>query len=516
MKLKKTYKSVLKNHTTCQLIIVFASIISLYGCKPDAIFFEERQELLKGFYFESFIIEAKNNPGLEQDIVFDTSNRTNIFAVLDSEIDLSRAVVTYKVHDGRVKVGDTEQISGKTVVNLNNPIKYSIYYDKYSEIIVNAYVVPYSGLPIVMINVMDQKNIEDTETWLPSVMRIYGVNQYEDFDDTIQIKGRGNSSWRDFPKKGYNIKLSQRHKVLDMDKHKRWCLIANWRDRTRLRNEVTYKLGRWSEGMEWNPHERFVELYLNGKHVGMYNLCETIRVDKNRVDIDELTTNDSTIETISGGYLLEVDDYKQQDNYFSTPLRKWPFGVAYPEEEDITIPQLKYIKSFIINLEQKLTERDFEYIRENVDYPSFVDYYLIQTFSGNQDFKTPRSLYFYKKRNGKLYAGPLWDFDYKTYIDSEKEFFQPVMYKYLFDDPEFIKVMKERWHTMSDSLVKRTQDYIDRRALYIKRSEIINGAMWPGVKDNGDELLDFDTAIMKMKDYVKARAEFMNGIIEGF
>ena len=71
-----------------------------------------------------------------------------------------------------------------------------------------------------------------------------------------------------------------------MPKHKRWVLLANWMDRTLLRNAVTFETAR--QIMDWAPRGRFVELYLNGKHQGNYYLCEQIKPDENRVDIDEI------------------------------------------------------------------------------------------------------------------------------------------------------------------------------------------------------------------------------------
>lgn len=49
--------------------------------------------------------------------------------------------------------------------------------------------------------------------------------------------------------------------------------------------------------MPWAPRGKFVELFLNGNFLGNYYLCEQIKVDKNRVNI----------EKEDGGFILEFD-----------------------------------------------------------------------------------------------------------------------------------------------------------------------------------------------------------------
>ena len=90
-----------------------------------------------------------------------------------------------------------------------------------------------------------------------------------------------------------------------MPKHKRWVLLANWMDRTLMRNRVAFKLGECTQ-LDWTPRGEYVELVLNGKHLGNYLLCEQIKVDENRVNIAEI---DAESEDVSGGYLMELDTY---------------------------------------------------------------------------------------------------------------------------------------------------------------------------------------------------------------
>lgn len=78
------------------------------------------------------------------------------------------------------------------------------------------------------------------------------MNHFEDFKDSIEVKGRGNGTWR-FPKKPFNVKLNNKSSILGMPKHKRWSFLANYRDRTLLRNDVTFHIGYIADNLQWTP-----------------------------------------------------------------------------------------------------------------------------------------------------------------------------------------------------------------------------------------------------------------------
>ena len=109
------------------------------------------------------------------------------------------------------------------------------------------------------------------------------------------IRGRGNSTW-ELDKKPYKIKLDKGQNLLGMGKNKHWVLLANRLDQSLLRNRIISYLGT-AFGMPYTPKMLPVELVINGEYYGSYLLAEQVRVDKNRVDIDELGPDDNE-ETI--------------------------------------------------------------------------------------------------------------------------------------------------------------------------------------------------------------------------
>ena len=143
-------------------------------------------------------------------------------------------------------------------------------------------------------------------------------------DGTVNLKEatsmarlRGNTT-QAFPKKPFAVKLGKKAEILGMPKHKRWVLLANWKDKSLMRNHISLGIARkftehLSDGIPWNVSGEFVELIYNGVHVGNYYLCEQIKIDENRLDIQgEYDAGDYpslTPEQVGNfGYLLECDD----------------------------------------------------------------------------------------------------------------------------------------------------------------------------------------------------------------
>ena len=123
-------------------------------------------------------------------------------------------------------------------------------------------------LPQVVINTPNNQEIKSKTEWIEgatiSITLADGTIDYESKD--LEIRGRGNTTW-EYPKKPYALKLGSKAEILGMPKHKRWVLLANWMDRTLMRNDVSFEIARQT-GLAWTPRGKFVELVLNGKLMG--------------------------------------------------------------------------------------------------------------------------------------------------------------------------------------------------------------------------------------------------------
>ena len=420
-------------------------------------------------------------------------------AVLAGVTDFTSIRVVVTSNAARMEIGGREMGPDGADVDLSSPQTLRLTLGSTVE----EYTVSArnTGLPIVRIDT-GGRGINSKEEWLKdATIRIEQADGTVDLEGGLDIRGRGNSTWN-YPKKPYALKLKEKASVLSMPAHKRWILLANWKDRTLLRNDAAFWLSKHT-GLPYTVRGQFVEVVLNGQHKGNYYLCEQIKEDKNRVDIDKKT-----------GYLLELDSYYDEPYKFRNPdLFDLPWMVKYPDEEDITPEQFQYIQDWIRNLEVlmkdtgKVKEHAYE---EFFDVDTAIDYLIVEELTTNHDFYNtwpavgPHSCYMYIGKDGRLYTGPAWDFDYHVWVPqftsswqgADKTLFYPALLK----DEKFRDRLLERWDLQKDAL-KALPDYIDQMADYIRLSEEINHRMWPIVNnpENGDEEMTFQEAIDRIK-----------------
>lgn len=411
-------------------------------------------------------------------------------------------------------------------VDLSSPIRLQLYT---GNMVRQVYKVQArnTGLPIVRISTPGGRNITSKENWMEGAhMRIEMPLGEVDYEGTLSIRGRGNSTWN-YPKKPYALKLDKKDGVLGMPNGKRWILLANWKDRTILRNDAAFWLSRHTS-LPYTVRGRFVELELNGTHQGNYYLCEQIKIGKDRVDVDEMDPLEKDPALITGGYLLEVDTYFDEKNKFIFPnFFNLPWMVKEPDEEDISQEALAYIKDYIRNLEVLMKNtvrvRNHEY-EEFFDVDTAIDFLLVNELTMNNDFYNtwpwagPHSVYMYKQRDGKLFSGPVWDFDFHTFCPQftsswtglDKTLFYPALIK----DTKFKDALRKRWNEQKDDL-RGLPDYIDEMVELLRVSEEINHAKWPIVNnpENGDEELTYGQAIYRMKKAFVDKWEWMDGKI---
>ena len=291
-------------------------------------------------------------------------------------------------------------------------------------------------IPLLTIDIDESRGtIEDMNDDPDHNTKCYGditISVPEDFEGTYDtsytggtyemeyIKGRGNSTWSPNTKHPYKIKLDKKADLFGMGSDKHWALIANAMDGTLARNDFTYKLGK-ELGMTYTPVGVSVDVVMNGEYLGSYYLCETVRIDESRVDIDNLDNQETDDDyTITGGYLLGTAFYGANEGaYEFTTNHGMQFNVTSPEDTTASAYESRcaYIESFIERVENAIYGEpnpdtgEVEDVFDLIDLDSAVSYYWVQELSANGDFLDTGSTYCYKVRGGKLYFGPLWDFD---------------------------------------------------------------------------------------------------------
>lgn len=448
-------------------------------------------------------------------------------AVIPYLYDFSDLVASFTTveADATVYVGDVEQTSGESVNDFNNVVTYIV--ESASGARQEAKVkVRNTGLPVVTINgTVYSKNTEFDDIKGTTTINIDGT------DYTCGMRLRGNST-QNMPKKPYAIKLDSKAEILGMPKHKRWVLLANWLDRTMMRNDMAFYLAQQTGA--WAPRGKHVEVVLNGVHVGNYLLGEQIKIDKNRLNIAEVDAAEYTTDAevaANVGFLLECDqsvDYTEIYFRISSPV---PFYVYIKDPGDATsgTRAYTYIQNYFSSVGTALSRSNWTTLATYIDYQSFADYWLFSELTENQESKHPKSFYMHKDAGGKLCAGPAWDYDWGTFISMDNitdnsstagsvrnkfTMRYTMWYQYLFNDSAFVSVVKSRWAELKPKF-ETSLGYLDELAASLELSDTFNHAMWPCTGfnkefPNFDENLSYEDAIASMRAALEARIAWLD------
>ena len=264
-------------------------------------------------------------------------------------------------------------------------------------------------------------------------------------DAVIAIKGRGNSSWLNAPKKSYTIKFDNKQEFLGMSRNKSFALVANYFDKTLLRNVAAYELGRTVfDNLAWTPDSKSVNLFINGVYQGVYDAVESVKIDKARINIKSIEDYENVLGSeeeennnfFNYGYLLEVNERLDEDFNFVTSysenvtskedvLNPVPFSLKEPEggdvedvEKDKNVQLLSRIEEYVNDVQKRIYSPDFvdeyseNYYGKYIHVDSFIDWWLVEELAKNTDSNFFSSCYMYFDPEDKLFhMGPLWDFD---------------------------------------------------------------------------------------------------------
>lgn len=265
----------------------------------------------------------------------------------------------------------------------------------------DSHLYQLTNLPTVSIHTENNVEPFDKETEIPSQLTIISDDGTKLLSEAGSTRERGNFS-RTFPKRPYRIKFDAKQNVLDAPaKAKKWTLINNYGDKTLMRNLLAFHLSRLLE-MPYTPYGTAVDVFLNGEYKGCYQLCDQIQVNKKRVNITEMTPEDNSGEALTGGYLIEVDAYADQEVSWFTSDYNTRVTIKSPDEDEITTQQKNYIRNHYSKMEKNW--------RTYLDTDTYLRHFIVGEMSGNTD--TYWSVYMYKQRgDDKIYTGPVWDFD---------------------------------------------------------------------------------------------------------
>ena len=346
-----------------------------------------------------------------------------------------------------------------------------------------------------------------TSTQLNAQRKVEAHMTTEGYDGAIGIKLRGNSSLG-FNQKKYTIETRDADgedmdvSLFGLPAHSDWVLLAPYCDVSMLRDPLAFQL--WRDMGHWGPRTVMCEVTMDGSYRGIYILSEAIRRGVDRVNISKLKKTDTSGRELTGGYLLRIDTSNEDDATFvskvpgigeGTMTSEVIWSCFHPKRKNLQPEQLAYIQSYVDTVEQVIQSDYFAdpvkgYARY-IDVPSFVDYFIHTELSLNADAYR-RSAYFYKEKQkadgtgGKLFAGPVWDYNY-AYGNSnlanadEPESWcyeggsnnpTPALWQRLLQDPNFRKAVKKRYQALRKNVLsnKAINTFIDRQVKLLAKA----------------------------------------------
>jgi hypothetical protein len=417
-----------------------------------------------------------------------------------------------------------------------------------------------STLPIVVINTGDTVVPYMNGTEVHGMMGIInngaGVmnhldDPYNNYNGHIRISVRGNSS-RYFPTKSYDVETEDAQgnnnnvSLLGLSSDNDWILYAPWDDKSMMRNIITYQLS--NEMGEYASRTRLCEVVQNGDYRGVYVLMEKIKQGSNRVNIHKLTANDNSLPALSGGYIYEVDkgvdsgyDY-WSSNYLpcDSAATGIQFVYSYPKKSAITPAQRVYIANYTDSFENALKNVSVYDLnngyRKYINMLSFIDQALLQEIGHNVDGYRLSS-YVHKDRNGKLYGGPVWDFneafgnsDYdsgwvaNTFIwDREcpypEDKLNPFWWKKFLTDTNYVSLLKCRYSTLRQDVYDTVHidHMIDSLAGMLAIPQQRHYMRWPimGTYEWPEHYVStsYDDELNYLKGWIQQRVQWMDTML---
>lgn len=366
-----------------------------------------------------------------------------------------------------------------------------------------------------------------TQASVLAIMTKNGIAETEIETDAAQIRGRGNSTWFSYPKKPFRLRFDENTSIFGMPKAKNYVLLAEYADKSLMRNTVVQKLSGLMGHLSYTLETRFVELYINTTYMGLYVLTEQVEFHKNKLAIESISGVTDT------GYLFELDmryyDMYTELNNEWFMVANYPYEIKNPDSDDLEYSQVHadYLTAYMTSVENALLAKTG--YEELLDVDGWIDFFIIHELTKNVDVGFS-SVYYYKEAGGPLRPGPLWDFDFAIgnadYIDYGPENFYGMknyknrLFKLMMDVPEIRIKFRERFNDMFYDVLPEIYAMIPVLAESIQTQadrnfntwNIMEIYIWP----NPLEVMNENTflgQVSYLETYLHQRSNWMYGIM---
>ena len=354
-------------------------------------------------------------------------------------------------------------------------------------------------LPVVYITTNGNAPIDSKDTYVAGSLYIDPLSTGQaalgssSAPIAAQFKGRGNWTWTGFDKKPYRIKFDTKQKVLGMPNNKHWCLMAYADDYLGFLKNPAGHMVSAAIGLRWTPGIVPVELVLNGTYKGLYFIAEHVRIAGNRIKITE--QEDNATDSVSGGWLVEIDNYHEDGNIEFYEGNGQFVMVTIKEPEILSSQQRSYIEGQIAAINSALYGQSVSTLQNLLDLDEAAKYYLVQEILEDcESYHGSCYLYKDRDRNGqteKWFFGPVWDFG-NAYDRQQNRWIYdgPIWPQYWIGQlatwSEFQYKVKEQWYIFYHSKLNDVRSRINEFAASITQGAKNDAAVWNGTQNYQD------------------------------
>ncbi len=385
-----------------------------------------------------------------------------------------------------------------------------------------------AALPVVIIETENSAAIDSKDEYINAKMTVEsdfsdGLPSQEEAE--IKIKGRGNSTWYWSDKKPYKIKYQTDVSLLGLCTGKEWVLLANYNDKSLIRNYVALEAAKVLDNMECYATQYPVDVYLNGEYIGVYTLGEQIEESGDRVSLNSDATSVDT------GFFMEIGGIADFDgpNTFSTRYMQC-VEILEPSGSSLTDKHKTYIVNYIEMADDEV--RRLKGYEDYIDIDSLIDWLILTEVTFNSDGAMRRSVFLKKDHGGKLEFGPVWDFDI-AFGNSNTDFENyeawcclATEYGYVYEnwicllmkDEAFAEKLTIRWNEVKDELRASALEAADYGERVTAHSAEANFERWDilniQVAIQPPWMTEYDTyekQVCYLRDFINTRMDWIDG-----
>lgn len=345
----------------------------------------------------------------------------------------------------------------------------------------------------------------------------------------VKLRGRGNSTWFSYEKKPYRLRFDKNTSILGMPEAKNYVLLAEYADKSLIRNAITHKMSTLFSNIDYSLEVRFVELTINDEYLGVYLLTEQVENHPNKLGMESIPGVKDT------NYLFELDmrfyDQNIDTGYDWFLVDRHAYQIKDPDPDDVGYSgeHASYLEAYMTHLESTLAAKSG--YEDYLDVDNAVDFFLIHEIGKNVDVGWS-SVFMIKHQDGPISYGPLWDFDFAygnaDYIDYGPQNWYGMrewknrMFILMMQIPAIRSKFAQRFEVFYNEILPEMAAMIPVLAESISDMAERNFERWPIMETyiwpNPPEMMERHTHALQVEyvlNYLLLRSNWMDKAIDG-